>query len=124
MVQTLIVGLIVVAALFYSAGLLLPAALRGRLIGALLARLPLRPRWLVRLSEPSALSGCGSCHACAPDHAVAGAIETAAPTESSGTSGSVSPAVRSRPSGFASSQQSVQLPWPRQTQARADQEPR
>ena len=46
MVQTLIVGLIVVAALFYSAGLLLPAALRG---GERLAARPPplhRSRWL------------------------------------------------------------------------------
>ena len=67
--QTIVVGLIVVAAVLYTAWALVPALLRQRLAGRLGAwgRSSGRPAWLVRATtsvENAATARAGGCHDC------------------------------------------------------------
>jgi len=69
--QTIVVGLIVVAAVLYTAWALVPALLRQRLAGRLGAwgRSSGRPAWLVRATtsvENAATARAGGCHDCLP----------------------------------------------------------
>lgn len=66
--QALIAYLIVSAALVYAAWLLMPRALRRRLVAYLKSVVPAsRQKWVARLERASEETGCTTCKACATD---------------------------------------------------------
>ncbi|HYJ17544.1 MAG TPA: hypothetical protein VEW72_00075 [Burkholderiales bacterium] len=66
--QALITYLIVATAMVYAAWLLMPQALRRRLVAYLKSVVPAsRQKWIARLERASEETGCTTCKACATD---------------------------------------------------------